>query len=199
MYHILPDEKITDDYVIGRDLESLSIGFFSKNPQLRRVQLDFSELIDNIDDIIPYLNSVDELILEGFSPTYTINVTLTKLKSLRALTLINCVFDGKSLSSLNKLEKLIICNCKVSEKNRSINDFISRLPLIELHDLSDDPQLDNIDPKYINYSKMKKITIQSIMHDKTFTYPPIDSITIINNGDHNVAIQCSKYTEVILM
>lgn len=204
-WHTLPNEKIISDTVIGKDLEICDEWFFKKNPQIRCAQLEFSELIDNVSKLIPYLSSIEELLLEGFSSTYTISVDLTGLKSVKTLTLINCIVDGDSLLKLQSLEVLNICNCNVSEKDKSINDFIYKLPLIELHDLSDDPRYvsddiitDNINPKYINYHRLKKLTIQYSMHNKLFKYPPIKSLTIVNTDGCNVILCVDTSTEVIL-
>jgi hypothetical protein len=196
----IPDEKIESTIIYGKDLEIIDPGFFKRNPQVDTAYLDFNETVDDISSIIPALSNVSELSLEGFSPIYYINVNMCGLKFVRALTLINCAID-KSLNELHSLESLSICNC------RSKDLRLDKLELLELHDLSDDPRdlsrdgisIVVVNPRYINYTKLRALTIQYTSHVPTYQYSKkLQLIKIINSYGANVIISCSQYTEVII-
>jgi hypothetical protein len=210
--NVLPSEKIVDAIIQVHDLESINEEFFKLNKQITHLELNFSELITDMSCILKYLVNVTDLSIEGFSPSYTVAVDFTSASSaIKNLTLINCVINGHSLSNL-QLDRLSICNCNVSAAEKyNLDDFVSKLNLIELHDLSDDANtLRNIhhvthtdDIGYLSFVKsnrLKKLTIQFANHSHKFMYPGmLELITITNTNNANVIIKCNVDTVVMLL
>lgn len=211
--NVLPSEKIVDAIIQVHDLESINEEFFKLNTQIAHLELNFSELVSDMSCILKYLVNVTDLSIEGFSPSYTVAVDFTSIlgkSNIKNLTLINCVINGHSLSNL-QLDRLSICNCNVSAAGKyNLDDFVSKLNLIELHDLSDDANtLRNThhvthtdDIGYLSFvksSRLKKLTIQFANHSHKFMYPGmLELITITNTNNANVIIKCNVNTEVIL-